>query len=162
LSPNEADLVAGLELSLWILTHSQVKQYKQSKTGHFANAMTGAVAYKHTGKELQHTINFSCTSDFYFVGENVTIVTAAVDRISLLHTPKAFCDMDLQGMVTWTSGRSSMEVSLEVVTKDDNEKIMTCQFTMVALDPQTKKYAHSSVLQQERMKLTVARAGQRR
>ncbi|KAF3125609.1 Acyl-coenzyme A thioesterase 9, mitochondrial [Orbilia oligospora] len=81
---------------------------------------TGVVAYKHAG-------------------EGQTIVTAAVDRISLLYHPTSFCDMELRGMVTWTSGRSSMEISLEVVALEENKTILTCQFTMVALDPVTKK-----------------------
>ena len=72
-------------------------------------------------------------------GEGLTIVTAAVDRISLLHPPTTFCDMELRGMVTWTSGRSSMEISLEVVALNENKTVLTCQFTMVALDPVTKK-----------------------
>ncbi|KAF3237339.1 hypothetical protein TWF217_011146 [Orbilia oligospora] len=84
------------------------------------DALAGVVAYKHAG-------------------EGQTIVTAAVDRISLLYHPTSFCDMELRGMVTWTSGRSSMEISLEVVALEENKTILTCQFTMVALDPVTKK-----------------------
>ncbi|KAK6499579.1 hypothetical protein TWF481_009943 [Arthrobotrys musiformis] len=84
------------------------------------DALAGVIAYKHAG-------------------EGQTIVTAAVDRISLLHHPTSFCDMELRGMVTWTSGRSSMEISLEVVALEENKTILTCQFTMVALDPVTKK-----------------------
>ncbi|KAK6524303.1 hypothetical protein TWF694_005956 [Orbilia ellipsospora] len=84
------------------------------------DALSGVIAYKHAG-------------------EGYTIVTAAVDRISLLHPPTSFCDMELRGMVTWTSNRSSMEISLEVVAKEENKTVLTCQFTMVALDPFTKK-----------------------
>lgn len=84
------------------------------------DALAGVIAYKHAG-------------------EGQTIVTAAVDRISLLYHPMSFCDMELRGMVTWTSGRSSMEISLEVVALEENKTILTCQFTMVALDPVTKK-----------------------
>ncbi|KAF3915918.1 hypothetical protein AA313_de0204914 [Arthrobotrys entomopaga] len=84
------------------------------------DALAGVIAYKHAGEEC-------------------TIVTAAVDRISLLHPPTSFCDMELRGMVTWTSNRSSMEISLEVVAKEENKTVLTCQFTMVALDPVTKK-----------------------
>ncbi|KAK6334249.1 hypothetical protein TWF730_003464 [Orbilia blumenaviensis] len=84
------------------------------------DALAGVIAYKHAG-------------------EGPTIVTAAVDRISLLHPPTSFCDMELRGMVTWTSGRSSMEISLEVVAVEENKTVLTCQFTMVALDPVTKK-----------------------
>ncbi|KAJ6257163.1 Acyl-coenzyme A thioesterase [Drechslerella dactyloides] len=84
------------------------------------DALAGVIAYRHAGP-------------------GYTIVTAAVDRISVLHPPTSFCDMELRGMVTWTSGRSSMEISLEVVANEDNKTILTCQFTMVALDPTTKK-----------------------
>ncbi|KAK6358841.1 hypothetical protein TWF696_000021 [Orbilia brochopaga] len=84
------------------------------------DALAGVIAYRHAGA-------------------GYTIVTAAVDRISVLHTPTSFCDMELRGMVTWTSGRSSMEISLEVIANEDNKTVLTCQFTMVALDPTTKK-----------------------
>ncbi|KAF3917510.1 hypothetical protein ABW21_db0207321 [Orbilia brochopaga] len=84
------------------------------------DALAGVIAYRHAGA-------------------GYTIVTAAVDRISVLHTPTTFCDMELRGMVTWTSGRSSMEISLEVIANEDNKTVLTCQFTMVALDPTTKK-----------------------
>ncbi|KAF3087521.1 Acyl-coenzyme A thioesterase 9, mitochondrial [Orbilia oligospora] len=92
------------------------------------DALAGVVAYKHAG-EFHNT----------YLREGQTIVTAAVDRISLLYHPTSFCDMELRGMVTWTSGRSSMEISLEVVALEENKTILTCQFTMVALDPVTKK-----------------------
>lgn len=32
-----------------------------------------------------------------------------------------------------------MEISLEVVALEENKTVLTCQFTMVALDPVTKK-----------------------
>ena len=91
------------------------------------DALSGVIAYKHTG-------------------ESVTTVTAAVDRITINHPLKELCDLELSGQVTYATGRSSMEISLQVakapeegaqVKKDD--VLMTCAFTMVSLDPSTKK-----------------------
>jgi acyl-coenzyme A thioesterase 9 len=91
------------------------------------DALSGIVAYKHTG-------------------ESVTTVTAAVDRITINHPLKELCDLELSGRVTFATGRSSMEISLQVakapekgveVKKED--VLMTCAFTMVSLDPITKK-----------------------
>ncbi|EPS35719.1 hypothetical protein H072_10865 [Dactylellina haptotyla CBS 200.50] len=105
------------------LVDSYVNSTGQLRLGNIfmdLDALAGVIAYKHAG-------------------EGHTIVTAAVDRISLLHPPHSFCDMELRGMVTWTSNRSSMEISLEVVGKEENKTVLTCQFTMVALDPMTKR-----------------------
>ncbi len=91
------------------------------------DALSGVVAYKHTG-------------------EDVTTVTAAVDRITIKHPLKEICDLELSGQVTYATGRSSMEISLQVakapkegdvVGKED--VMVTCAFTMVSLDPGTKK-----------------------
>ncbi|KAI4125385.1 MAG: hypothetical protein LQ338_004278 [Usnochroma carphineum] len=91
------------------------------------DALSGVIAYKHTG-------------------ESVTTVTAAVDRITINHPLKELCDLELSGQVTFATGRSSMEVSIQVakapkegasVQKED--VLMTCAFTMVSLDPNTKK-----------------------
>lgn len=91
------------------------------------DALSGVIAYKHTG-------------------EYVTTVTAAVDRITINHPLKELCDLELSGQVTYATGRSSMEISLQVakapekgaeVNKED--VLMTCAFTMVSLDPSTKK-----------------------
>ncbi|MCJ1392228.1 hypothetical protein MMC18_005095 [Xylographa bjoerkii] len=91
------------------------------------DALSGIIAYKHTG-------------------ESVTTVTAAVDRITINHPLKELCDLELSGRVTYATGRSSMEISLQVarvpqtgskVLKED--VLMTCAFTMVSLDPSTKK-----------------------
>jgi acyl-coenzyme A thioesterase 9 len=91
------------------------------------DALAGAVAYRHTG-------------------DSVTTVTAAVDRISLLNPLKEICDLELSGQVTYATGRSSMEISLQVAKAPVNgEKVkpedvlITCAFTMVSLDPATKK-----------------------
>ncbi|KAL9023329.1 MAG: hypothetical protein Q9180_008278 [Flavoplaca navasiana] len=91
------------------------------------DALSGVIAYKHTG-------------------ESVTTVTAAVDRITINHPLKELCDLELSGQVTFATGRSSMEISIQVakapeqgtsVQKED--VLMTCAFTMVSLDPNTKK-----------------------
>ena len=91
------------------------------------DAMAGVVAYKHTG-------------------EGVSTVTAAVDRISIQNPLLEICDLDLSGQVTFATGRSSMEITLQVakVPKAGQKVVpedifMTCAFTMVALDPVTKK-----------------------
>ena len=91
------------------------------------DALSGVVAYKHTG-------------------ESVMTVTAAVDRITLKNPLKEICDLQLSGQVTFATGRSSMEISLQVAkapvpgsqVKDD-DILLTCAFTMVSLDPSTKK-----------------------
>lgn len=84
------------------------------------DALSGVIAYKHTG-------------------ETVTTVTAAVDRITINHPLKELCDLELSGQVTFATGRSSMEVSLQVAkAPEKNEKnrkedvLMTCAFTMVS------------------------------
>lgn len=91
------------------------------------DALSGVIAYKHTG-------------------ENVTTVTAAVDRITINHPLKELCDLELSGQVTYATGRSSMEISLRVTKAPDKgvqvskeDVLMTCAFTMVSLDPFTKK-----------------------
>lgn len=85
------------------------------------DALAGVVAYKHTG-------------------ESVMTVTAAVDRISMKNSLDAICDLQLSGHVSFATGRSSMEVSLQVAkapkegeeVKDD-DILVTCAFTMVSL-----------------------------
>lgn len=99
------------------------------------DALSGVIAYKHTG-------------------ESVTTVTAAVDRITIANPLDEICDLELSGQVTFATGRSSMEISLQVakvpeegqgVRKEDI--LMTCAFTMVSLDPSTKKWVkHHSLL----------------
>lgn len=91
------------------------------------DALSGIVAYKHTG-------------------EGVTTVTAAVDRITIKNPWRGICDLELVGQVSYSTGRSSMEISCQiakapiagsVVTEED--VMLTCAFTMVSLDPLTKK-----------------------
>ena len=91
------------------------------------DALSGVIAYKHTG-------------------ESVTTVTAAVDRITINHRLEKLCDLELSGQVTYATGRSSMEISLQVAKVPENgdtikkgDILMTCAFTMVSLDPSTKK-----------------------
>ncbi|KAI9745711.1 MAG: hypothetical protein M1818_001247 [Claussenomyces sp. TS43310] len=91
------------------------------------DALAGVVAYKHTG-------------------ESVMTVTAAVDRITIRRPLSSICDLELSGRVTFATGRSSMEVSLQVAKAPvegeavkDEDVLITCAFTMVSLDPITKK-----------------------
>ncbi|PSS20453.1 hypothetical protein M430DRAFT_138952 [Amorphotheca resinae ATCC 22711] len=91
------------------------------------DALAGVVAYKHTGP-------------------SVMTVTAAVDRITLRRPLSQICDLELSGKVTFATGRSSMEVSLQVAKApeegkpvEDSDILMTCAFTMVSLDPATRK-----------------------
>ena len=92
------------------------------------DAFAGVVAYKHTG-------------------EGVTTVTAAVDRITIQNSMiKEICDLQISGMVTYATGRSSMEITIQIAkaplegekVKEENV-LLTCAFTMVALDPVTKR-----------------------
>jgi acyl-coenzyme A thioesterase 9 len=83
------------------------------------DALAGVVAYKHTG-------------------DAVMTVTAAVDRITLTHPLSAICDLELSGQVTFATGRSSMEISLQVAKAPEqgqeikeSDVLMTCAFTMV-------------------------------
>ncbi|KAK1078593.1 hypothetical protein LTR33_007106 [Friedmanniomyces endolithicus] len=91
------------------------------------DALSGIIAYKHTG-------------------DDVTTVTAAFDRITIKHPLTEICDLELNGQVTYASGRSSMEISLQVAkapkagqkAKSDDVLIQAA-CTMVSLDPGTKK-----------------------
>jgi acyl-coenzyme A thioesterase 9 len=91
------------------------------------DALSGVIAYRHTG-------------------EAVMTVTAAVDRITIKHPLEEICDLELSGQVSFATGRSSMEISMQVakVSSDGSEPkeedvLVTCAFTMVSLDPGTKK-----------------------
>lgn len=92
------------------------------------DAFAGVVAYRHTG-------------------DAVATVTAAVDRITIENQLKEICDLEISGQVTYATGRSSMEVSLQVAKAPaDGEQVkpedvlITCAFTMVSLDPITRKW----------------------
>ncbi|KAI9855568.1 MAG: hypothetical protein M1824_006070 [Vezdaea acicularis] len=91
------------------------------------DALAGVVAYKHTG-------------------ESVMTVTAAIDRITIKNPRRDITDLQLSGCVTYATGRSSMEISLQVAKAPGEGRkvapedvLMTCAFTMVSLDPTTKK-----------------------
>lgn len=91
------------------------------------DALAGVVAYKHTG-------------------EGVSTVTAAVDRITIKNPLKEICNLELSGQVTFATGRSSMEVTLQIAKAPEQghstrpeDVFMTCAMTMVSLDPLTKK-----------------------
>lgn len=90
------------------------------------DALSGIVVYKHTGP-------------------GVTTVTAALDRITLAHPLTEICDLEYSGQVTYASGRSSVEVTCKVArAREEGEPsrpedvLLTCTFTMVALDPESK------------------------
>ena len=91
------------------------------------DSMAGVVAYKHTG-------------------EPVMTVTAAVDRITIKNPIERLYDLEILGQVTFATGRSSMEISLQVskARQDGGEArpedvFITCEFTTVSLDSVTKK-----------------------
>lgn len=91
------------------------------------DALSGVIAYKHTG-------------------DSVTTVTAACDRIIIKHPLTEICDLELSGQVTYATGRSSMEISLQVAkAPKEGQKakpedvLLNCTFTMVSLDPGTRK-----------------------
>ncbi|KAI9371546.1 HotDog domain-containing protein [Aspergillus egyptiacus] len=93
------------------------------------DALAGVIAYRHAG-------------------DSVMTVTAAVDRITIEHPLMEICDLELSGQVTYATGRSSMEVSLQVAKApapgekpNPEDVLITCAFTMVSLDPVTKKPA---------------------
>ncbi|KAK9450454.1 HotDog domain-containing protein [Limtongia smithiae] len=84
------------------------------------DALAGVIAYKHCAPA------------------DPTIVTASVDRISLLKRLTVLNDIELYGNVTWT-GRSSMEISIKAKTVPNNEVFLTANFTFVARHPLTGK-----------------------
>lgn len=91
------------------------------------DALSGVIAYKHTG-------------------DGVTTVTAACDRIIINNPLTEICDLEYSGKVTYATGRSSMEITVQVAkapkpgqTINDSDIVLTCQFTMVSLDKKTKK-----------------------
>ncbi|KAI1813865.1 Thioesterase/thiol ester dehydrase-isomerase [Poronia punctata] len=91
------------------------------------DALSGIIVYKHTGP-------------------GVTTVTAALDRITIAHPLTEICDLEYSGQVTYATGRSSVEITCKVArARDEGEPskpedvLLTCTFTMVALDPSTKR-----------------------
>ncbi|KAI5456093.1 HotDog domain-containing protein [Mariannaea sp. PMI_226] len=91
------------------------------------DALSGIIVYKHTGP-------------------GVTTVTAAVDRITIAHPLTEICDLEYSGRVTYATGRSSVEITCNVARAPregqpsrPEDILLTCTFTMVALDPITRK-----------------------
>jgi len=91
------------------------------------DALSGVIAAKHTG-------------------DTVSTVTAACDRIKINNPLTEICDLEYSGRVTYATGRSSMEVSVQVAKapkpgqeQKPEDVLLTCQFTMVSLDKNTKK-----------------------
>jgi acyl-CoA hydrolase len=92
------------------------------------DALAGVIAYKHTG-------------------DSVMTVTAAVDRITIKRSLSSICDLELSGQVTFATGRSSMEVSLQVAKAPEEGQavkeediLMTCAFTMVDAAPNSRRF----------------------
>ncbi|KAF7562260.1 hypothetical protein G7046_g1851 [Stylonectria norvegica] len=91
------------------------------------DALSGIIVYKHTGP-------------------GVTTVTAALDRITIAHPLTEICDLEYSGQVTYASGRSSAEITCKVAKASSEgqpskpeDVLLTCTFTMVALDSVTRK-----------------------
>ncbi|KAI1431086.1 Thioesterase/thiol ester dehydrase-isomerase [Xylaria sp. CBS 124048] len=91
------------------------------------DALSGIIVYKHTGP-------------------GVTTVTAALDRIRIAHPLTEICDLEYSGQVTYASGRSSVEITCKVARarkegepSRPEDELLTCTFTMVALDPLSKR-----------------------
>lgn len=108
------------------------------------DALAGIVAYRHTGN-------------------GVSTVTAACDRITIENPLMEICDLELSGQCTYATGRSSMEISLQVTkARPEGQEakpediLITCAFTMVSLDPATKAYVPS--LSNDTHKLTSNKA----
>lgn len=79
-------------------------------------------------------------------GPGVTVVTAALDRITIAHPLTEITDLEYSGLVTYATGRSSVEITCKVArARSEGEPskpedvLLTCTFTMVALDPETRK-----------------------
>lgn len=99
------------------------------------DALAGVIAYKHTN-------------------EKVATVTAAIDRISINRPLDEICNLELSGQVTYATGRSSMEITMQCAKAPSSEYsvrpedvLLTCAFTMVSLDPTTHKPTAISPLQ---------------
>lgn len=79
-------------------------------------------------------------------GPGVTVVTAALDRITIAHPLTEITDLEYSGQVTYATGRSSVEITCKVARarpegepSKPEDVLLTCTFTMVALDPETRK-----------------------
>lgn len=83
----------------------------------------------------------------------MTVVTAALDRIKLSRPLTEITDLEYSGQVTYATGRSSVEITCKVArARPDGQPskpedvFLTCTFTMVALDPETKRPANVPAL----------------
>jgi acyl-coenzyme A thioesterase 9 len=99
--------------------------------------------------------NLHATPIGYKDGEYMhpAIVTASVDRIIMLGSLSELVDYEISGQTTW-AGRSSMEVSLDLVTLPERNLILKASFTMVSRDPVTKKYTSIELADSGRCRLT--------
>ncbi|PWW78931.1 Thioesterase/thiol ester dehydrase-isomerase [Tuber magnatum] len=124
-------IILPLSKDEW-LVDSYVNASGQLRLGSFLqdlDALAGVVSYKHTGPGTEN-------------------VTAAVNRISIINPLEDFCDLELSGFVSYV-GSSSMEVSIEARKAEhlgDGGLLLTCTFTMVALNSETKKPTQVSPL----------------
>lgn len=73
-------------------------------------------------------------------------MTAALDRITIAHPLTEITDLEYSGQVTYATGRSSLEITCRVARarpegepSKPEDVLLTCTFTMVALDPETRK-----------------------
>lgn len=73
-------------------------------------------------------------------------MTAALDRITIAHPLTEITDLEYTGQVTYATGRSSVEITCKVArARPEGEPsrpedvLLTCTFTMVALDPETRR-----------------------
>lgn len=73
-------------------------------------------------------------------------MTAALDRITISHPLTEITDLEYSGQVTYATGRSSLEITCRVARarpagepSKPEDVLLNCTFTMVALDPVTKK-----------------------
>lgn len=130
MSDSHFSFVLPLAQDPWLLD-TYANSNGQLRTGALLmdlDALSGVVAYKHTG-------------------EGVSTVTAAVDRITIRNPLKEICDLEMGGQVSYATGRSSMELTLYIAKAPERpgqivkteDVFMTCAFTMVSLDPVTKK-----------------------
>lgn len=93
-------------------------------------------------------------SRYKHTGEDVTTVTASCDRITIHHPLDEICDLQLSGRVTYATGRSSLEITMQVAKAPkegeevkDTDVLINCTFTMVSLDPGTKKYENKTAIE---------------
>lgn len=96
--------------------------------------------------EIRLILHLTNTSHLILPPLSVTVVTAALDRIKLSKPLTELTDLEYSGRVTYATGRSSVEITCTVArARPDNtpslpeDVFLTCTFTMVALDPDTKK-----------------------